>query len=65
MPIVEVKAFDSRFDRDEAKAEELIRRLTDVVGEVYGEGIREETWVILEGVKPGHWGFGGATRSPS
>lgn len=62
MPIIEVKAFDRRFDSDQAKAEQLIGRLTDAITEVYGEEMRDETWVILEGVKPNHWGFGGRLR---
>lgn len=63
MPIIEVKAFDRRFDGDESKAEQLIERLTDALAEVYGEEMREETWVILEGVKPNRWGFGGRVRT--
>jgi len=63
MPIVEVKAFEHRFSADDEKARRLIERLTDAVAETYGEEIRAETWVILEGVQPERWGFGGKTRS--
>lgn len=62
MPLIEVKAFDRRFDSDQASAEKLIERLTDAMVEVYGPEMREETWVILEGVSPKRWGFGGRVR---
>ncbi len=61
MPLVEVKAFDRRFEDPEVTAR-LIARVTDAVCEVLGEGVRPETWVIVEGVAPTRWGFGGAVR---
>jgi 4-oxalocrotonate tautomerase len=63
VPIIEVKAFEPRFSTDGEKARALIERLTDAVAETYGEELREETWVILEGVQPERWGFGGKLRS--
>ena len=62
MPIIEVKAFDRRFDNDEDAARLLIERLTDALVQTYGEDLRDETWVILEGVSPRRWGFGGQVR---
>ena len=62
MAIIEVKAFDWRFT-DDAKAAELIESVTDAFVSVYGEEHRAETWVILEGVQPSRWGFGGEVRS--
>ena len=62
MPIIEVKAFERRFE-DAETASRLIERLTDALVEVYGEAVRDETWVILEGVSPQRWGFGGKVRS--
>lgn len=62
MPIIEVKAFERRFE-DVGTARLLIEKLTDALVEVYGEEAREETWVILDGVAPQHWGFGGQTRA--
>ncbi len=61
MPLVEVKAFDRRFDDPEVTAR-LIVRVTDAVCEVFGEAVRSETWVIVEGVAPARWGFGGVVR---
>lgn len=62
MPLIEVKAFDRRFE-DQEKVDRLIATLTDAMCEVYGEDVRAETWVIIDGVSPKRWGFGGATRS--
>ena len=61
MPIIEVKAFEKRFE-DAETAKRLIERLTDALVDVYGEAVREETWVILDGVSPERWGFGGKVR---
>jgi 4-oxalocrotonate tautomerase len=61
MPIIEVRAFEQRFV-DESTAQRLIEKLTDAFVEVYGESVREETWVLLEGVSPHRWGFGGKVR---
>jgi 4-oxalocrotonate tautomerase len=56
-----VKAFEHRFDDVETTGR-LIERLTDAFVEVYGEAVRDETWVILQGVPPQRWGFGGTVR---
>jgi phenylpyruvate tautomerase PptA (4-oxalocrotonate tautomerase family) len=61
MPIIEVKAFDHRFE-DPQRAEELIEKLTRALGEVFGEQAQSETEVLLLGVPRSCWGFGGATR---
>lgn len=63
MPIIEVKAFEHRFAADGEKSRLLIERLTDAIADTYGEELREETWVILEGVQPERWAFGGKLRS--
>jgi 4-oxalocrotonate tautomerase len=61
MPIIEVKAFEGRFD-DPRISQELIAKLTDALCDVYGEELRDETWVVLTGVDKSRWGFGGAVR---
>jgi len=61
MPLIEVKAFARRFDDPEA-TERLIAGLTDAMCEVFGEEVRTETWVLVEGVDPSRWGFGGEVR---
>jgi 4-oxalocrotonate tautomerase len=62
MPLVEVTAFERRF-ADDAKCAELIERVTDALVATYGEEVREETWVVLTGVAPERWGFGGGRRT--
>lgn len=62
MPLIEVKAFERRVEDPEA-CERLIARLTDALCEVLGESVREETWVVLEGVEPSRWGFAGKVRT--
>lgn len=61
MPIIEVKAFPHRFE-EEAACADLVARLTDVVRDLFGEAAAQETWVVLEGVSPQHWGFAGELR---
>lgn len=62
MPLIEVKAFERRFP-DDATAARLIAQLTDAMCDVFGEEVREEVWVVVEGVAPSRWGFGGKVRS--
>lgn len=62
MPLIEVKAFEQRF-ADAEKSAVLIERLTEAMVEVYGEPVRDETWVVLDGVSPRNWGFGGKVRT--
>jgi 4-oxalocrotonate tautomerase len=61
MPIIEVKAFEGRFE-DTQMSEELIAKLTDAFCDVHGEELRDETWVVLTGVDKSRWGFGGKVR---
>jgi 4-oxalocrotonate tautomerase len=60
MPIIEVKMFDRRVD--DQSAAEVVKQLTDGLCAAVGEEVREETWVIVEGVSPKRWGFGGSLR---
>jgi 4-oxalocrotonate tautomerase len=62
MPLIEVRAFERRFE-DEAKTQQLIAALTNAMVDVFGEEVRPETWVIVDGVSPKNWGFGGEVRS--
>jgi phenylpyruvate tautomerase PptA (4-oxalocrotonate tautomerase family) len=61
VPLIEVKAFERRFE-DEAVAGRLIAALTDAMCEVFGEQVPDEVWVVVEGVSPSRWGFGGQVR---
>lgn len=57
MPLAQLKGL-SGFLSAEQKAE-LIRKVTDAIVSVEGEGVRPMTWVIIEGVSSGEWGVGG------
>jgi 4-oxalocrotonate tautomerase family enzyme len=57
MPLIEVKLFDFRLS--EETSEQLIKELTDALCRVTNEGLREHTWVIVEGHSPKNWGVGG------
>lgn len=49
MPIIEVKALAHRFDDAEQK-KQVIHALTEALVNVYGESVRDQTWVLLTGV---------------
>lgn len=57
MPLIEVKLFDHRVN-DESAAQ-IVRALTDGLCSVVGDEAREATWVVIEGIPPARWGFGG------
>ena len=57
MPLIEVKLFDFRVN-EEASAR-LIAELTDALCRATTEGLRDHTWVIVEGHSPKNWGVGG------
>jgi phenylpyruvate tautomerase PptA (4-oxalocrotonate tautomerase family) len=62
MPFVEIKAFEHRFVDDEV-AKRLILAVTDAVADVLGEETRTKTSVVVEGINPARWGFGGTFRT--
>ena len=57
MPLVQIKGISDFLSP--AQKEELIRKVTDAVVSVEGEGLRPVTWVLLEEVPSGAWGVGG------
>lgn len=62
MPFVEIKAFEQRVDDDSAAR--LIAAVTDALCSVWGEGVRDATWVTVEGVAPARWGIAGLPSRP-
>jgi phenylpyruvate tautomerase PptA (4-oxalocrotonate tautomerase family) len=60
MPVIEVKMFDHRVNDESAAA--VIQELTDGLCSAIGEEVRDTTWVIVEGVSPKRWGFGGSIQ---
>ena len=57
MPFIHFKGVGGHLSPAQKTA--LISRLTDAVVDVYGEGIRQATWVAIEEVPPGAWGAAG------
>ncbi|MEU1852685.1 4-oxalocrotonate tautomerase family protein [Streptomyces sp. NPDC019990] len=57
MPFIDVKIYDRRLTPQTERA--LIERLTQATVDVFGEEIREQTWIALTGVPPRHWGIAG------
>ena len=57
MPIVEVKLYDTRINDETVP--KLIEKLTDAVCECTSEELRDDTWVIVQGLPKNQWGTGG------
>ena len=53
MPLIEVKLFDFRMNDETSR--KLIAGLTDARCAATTEGLREHTWVIVEGHSPKNW----------
>lgn len=58
MPLVQIKGVGGYLSLEQKQ--EMIRRITDAVLSVEGEGLRQVTWVTIEDVEPGAWGVGGS-----
>ena len=58
MPLIEVKLYDTRV-ADQAQVDRIVSKLTDALCEATEEGIREHTWVVVEGIPKNQWGRGG------
>jgi 4-oxalocrotonate tautomerase len=63
MPLVNFKAIEGVITPEQKR--ELITKLTDAVASVYGEGIRQVTWVVIEDVPSGAWGIAGKPATTS
>lgn len=57
MPLVQIKGVGDYLSLEQKQ--ELIRKVTDAVVSVEGEGLRPVTWVLIEDVPPGAWGVAG------
>ena len=57
MPIINVKVYEGRLNAETEP--KLIEDFTQVLVDNFGEGIKQHTTVILEGVKPSRWGVAG------
>ncbi len=57
MPLVQIKGISGFITLDQKQ--EIIKKVTDAIVSVEGEGIRPLTWVLFEDVQSGEWGVGG------
>ena len=63
MPLIEVKLYDRRLEGPDASAK-IIEEMTEALVRATGdEGVREHTWVVVQGVPPTQWGIVGNARS--
>ena len=58
MPLAQLKGLRGYLSLEQKQ--ELIRKVTDAIVSVEGEGLRPVTWVIVEDVPSGPWGVGGS-----
>ncbi|MFI2238483.1 4-oxalocrotonate tautomerase family protein [Streptomyces chrestomyceticus] len=61
MPFIEVKIYEKRLTPETERR--LIERLTDASAEVFGDEVREHTWVVLQPVPAERWGIAGRPGS--
>ncbi len=57
MPLAQIKGISGYLTLEQKQ--EIIKKVTDAIVSVEGEGIRPVTWVIIEDVPSGEWGVGG------
>ncbi|MCT8329256.1 tautomerase family protein [Albidovulum sediminis] len=57
MPLVQITGVGEYLSLEQKQ--EIIRKVTDAVVSVEGEGLRQVTWVTIQDVQPGAWGVGG------
>lgn len=57
MPFTTVKVIEGVFSKEQKT--QLIGNITEGMIEVYGEGMRDKTWVVIEEVRPEDWAIGG------
>jgi 4-oxalocrotonate tautomerase len=62
MPFTTVKVIEGVFSKEQ-KAQ-LIKKITEAMIEVEGEGMRDLTWVVIEEIKQGDWAIGGKIPTP-
>ena len=61
MPLINFKAIEGVITPEQKR--QLIQKLTEATVAVYGEGIRQVTWVVIEDVPSGEWGIAGKPAS--
>ena len=61
MPLIDIQLIEGVFDK--TQKQEMIRKVTDAMVEIEGEGMRGVTWVRVQEIASGEWGIGGKTPS--
>jgi 4-oxalocrotonate tautomerase len=61
VPLIQVKLIAGVFTAQQKQ--EMVRRLSEALIEVAGEGMRRITWCTVEEVRGGEWGIGGQPLS--
>ncbi len=57
MPLIRATLVENAITAEQKQ--ELISRITDAVVSVYGENMRQITWVLIDEIKSGQFGAGG------
>ena len=57
MPLIRVELFDYRVTPEVSAT--IIEKMTDALCDAVHPGLRDHTWVIVEGHDPKNWGAGG------
>lgn len=57
MPLINVQVIENVFTAEQKK--DIMKKVTDAMVAVEGEGLRGVTWVKIEEVKEGNWAIGG------
>jgi 4-oxalocrotonate tautomerase len=58
MPLINVKLIEDVFTPEQKG--EILEKLTEAMVSIEGETMRNVTWVVIEEVRSGDWGIGGA-----
>ena len=57
MPLAQIKGIRGVLTLEQKQ--EMIKKVTEAIISVEGEGVRPVTWVVIEDVPSGQWGVGG------
>jgi 4-oxalocrotonate tautomerase len=57
MTLIHVQITEGLLTRQQKQ--DIVERLTDVMVEIEGEGLRRLTWCVIDEVPSGQWGVGG------
>jgi 4-oxalocrotonate tautomerase len=57
MPLAQIKGISGNLTIEQKQ--EIIRKVTEAIVSVEGEGLRLVTWVLIQDVNSGEWGVAG------